>query len=92
MDGKRTSARKLLGVLTADQIGEKITVTLPTTANISAGAQIAAYLDADGTVILRPQPEHINIWDTEFVQNYDFERDKAIIGTPDDMGKVGKEI
>ena len=92
MAEKRKKKRQLLGILTADGNGKTISIKLPQSAQISAGAQVEVYLDADGAVILKPQPQRINIWDTEFVQNYDFARDKKLIGTPDDMGKTGKEI
>lgn len=82
---------KLLGTFTADKIGNSIKVTIPAAANIEAGTLLEAFLESDDCLVYQPKSEkNQNFWDSDFVQNHDFEHDKAIFSELQGH-RIGKE-
>ncbi|WDF82830.1 hypothetical protein PQ472_00900 [Lacticaseibacillus pabuli] len=80
------------GTFTVGRVGNSLKVTIPTSAHIREGEQLTLYLEANGTLVYRPKKRHVSIWDTDFVNHYDFDADKKAIGTSDDVKHVGKEL
>lgn len=92
MTSEHQAKRKALGTFTAEQVGDALKITIPTSANIKPGTLLVAYLEPDGSLVYQPKPEkQLNFWDSDFVQNHNFAADQAIIGELQGH-RVGREV
>lgn len=81
-----------VGTFTVERVGDSLKVTIPTSAHIQEGEQLTLYLANNGSLVYRPKKTHISVWDTDFVDDYDFDADKEVIETSDDYKRIGKEL
>ena len=92
MDIKEKNNSQSYGNFIVRKTGNSLSLTIPKKANIAEGTEFQLSINSAGQLVFTPEKKHVNIWHTDKAKNHDFEADKKIVGTPDDFGKVGREL